>query len=95
MFHNHNLWVNQTLTQITTDMIAVDYRLCPKHIFPLALHDVLSAYSYLLNGGPVESAAKGKKKKFELNHKYHSSQIVLAGDSAGGGLAFSLLMYIR
>ncbi|TPX43146.1 hypothetical protein SeMB42_g03415 [Synchytrium endobioticum] len=74
-------------------VLSVDYRLAPKHVYPLALHDVLSAYSYLINGSEAHSI--GKDKKFLKYHRYHPSQIVIAGDSAGGGLAFSLLMYIR
>ncbi|CAB4492094.1 uncharacterized protein OCT59_002327 [Rhizophagus irregularis] len=52
----------------------INYRLAPQNQFPAALHDALAAYLYLLN--PPKDAG------FEpLNPK----NIVIAGDSAGGG----------
>ncbi|TPX33702.1 hypothetical protein SmJEL517_g03447 [Synchytrium microbalum] len=64
-------------------VLAVDYRLAPKHIFPLALQDVLSAYSFLIN------------PPLSTQHKYRPDQIVFMGDSAGGGLVWSAMLYIR
>ncbi|PKY60846.1 alpha/beta-hydrolase, partial [Rhizophagus irregularis] len=62
----------------------INYRLAPQNQFPAALHDALAAYLYLLN--PPKDAG------FEpLNPK----NIVLAGDSAGGGLSLALGLAIR
>ncbi|TPX43139.1 hypothetical protein SeLEV6574_g05226 [Synchytrium endobioticum] len=66
-------------------VLAIDYRLAPQHLYPLALHDVLSAYSYLLSPPNDDPLA----------FKYKPEQIVFMGDSAGGGLVFAAIMYIR
>ena len=60
------------------DVLTIDYRVAPKHPFPAALEDAVTAYRWLLN---------------EKN--YRAKNIVVAGDSAGGGLAFALVMYLR
>ncbi|CAO3587539.1 unnamed protein product [Absidia cylindrospora] len=65
-------------------VLAVDYRLAPQHPFPTALEDALAAYLYLLDP-PMDAP-------FEA---IPSSQIVISGDSAGGGLTMALLMVIR
>src|ERR1044071_5708085 len=64
--------------------IAIDYRLAPQNQFPAALQDALAAYLYLLN--PPKDAG------FEpLNPK----NIVISGDSAGGGLSMALGLALR
>ncbi|PKK66677.1 hypothetical protein RhiirC2_868184 [Rhizophagus irregularis] len=65
-------------------VLVINYRLAPQNQFPAALHDALAAYLYLLN--PPKDAG------FEpLNLK----NIVIAGDSAGGGLSLALGLAIR
>ncbi|CAB4420739.1 unnamed protein product [Rhizophagus irregularis] len=65
-------------------VLVINYRLAPQNQFPAALHDALAAYLYLLN--PPKDAG------FEpLNPK----NIVIAGDSAGGGLSLALGLAIR
>ncbi|CAB4420458.1 unnamed protein product [Rhizophagus irregularis] len=67
-----------------TRVLAFNYRLAPQNQFPAALHDALAAYLYLLN--PPKDAG------FEpLNPK----NIVICGDSAGGGLSLALGLAIR
>ncbi|CAB4395286.1 unnamed protein product [Rhizophagus irregularis] len=67
-----------------TKVLAIDYRLAPQNPFPAALQDALAAYLYLLN--------LPKDTGFEpLNPK----NIVIAGDSAGGGLSLALGLAIR
>ncbi|KAI8076346.1 Alpha/Beta hydrolase protein [Halteromyces radiatus] len=66
------------------NVFTVDYRLAPDHPFPTALEDALAAYMYLLD--PPKDA---------LFDPIPSSQIVISGDSAGGGLTMSLLICIR
>ncbi|KAI9798164.1 MAG: hypothetical protein M1833_004913 [Piccolia ochrophora] len=63
--------------------LSVRYRLSPQAVFPAALLDCLVAYLYLLY--PPPSA---------LHAPVPASQIVITGDSAGGGLAFSLLQLL-
>lgn len=63
---------------------AVNYRKAPQYPFPCALQDALAAYLYLLYPPP------------EAKHRpVPPGQIVIAGDSAGGGLTLALLCVIR
>jgi acetyl esterase/lipase len=58
---------------------AITYRLAPEHTFPLPLHDVFHGYLRLLEA-PLSIAPEN---------------IIIAGDSAGGGLSLALCMYLR
>lgn len=58
-------------------VLTIDYRLAPKHPYPAALEDAVTAYRWLLHRG------------------FDAERIIVAGDSAGGGLAMSLCMYLR
>ncbi|WVW78976.1 hypothetical protein I302_100939 [Kwoniella bestiolae CBS 10118] len=60
-------------------VFAITYRLAPEHVFPLPLHDVLNGYLRLL-APPLSIPPEN---------------IVIAGDSAGGGLSLALCMYLR
>ncbi|PWN48788.1 alpha/beta-hydrolase [Violaceomyces palustris] len=60
------------------------YRKAPQYPWPCALQDVLASYFYLID--PPSGAG----------HKpVDPSQIVISGDSAGGGLALALLTVLR
>jgi acetyl esterase/lipase len=59
--------------------LAITYRLAPEHAFPLPLHDVLHGYLRLL-APPLSIPPEN---------------IVIMGDSAGGGLGLALCMYLR
>ncbi|KAI9686999.1 MAG: hypothetical protein M1822_002752 [Bathelium mastoideum] len=63
--------------------LSVRYRLAPQSAFPTQLLDALSAYLYLLQPPPGA-----------FHEPIPASQIVLAGDSAGGNLAFGLLQLL-
>ncbi|KAH9996971.1 hypothetical protein BJV74DRAFT_827169 [Russula compacta] len=65
-------------------LIAVNYRLAPQYPFPCAIQDLLAAYLFLIR--PPEGAAHQPVKP---------ERIVIAGDSAGGGLSLALLQVIR
>ena len=65
-------------------VLAVDYRLAPEATFPLPLHDVISAYAYLIDP-PAGSGLP----------KYKPEQISFVGDSAGGGLLTGTMLYLR
>ncbi|KAK2463097.1 hypothetical protein APHAL10511_004752 [Amanita phalloides] len=70
--------------KINGRVLAINYRLAPQYPFPCAVQDVLAAYLYLLEPPPG------------CDHRpVHPSQIVIAGDSAGGGLTLALLQVIR
>ncbi|WVQ97523.1 hypothetical protein IAU59_004637 [Kwoniella sp. CBS 9459] len=60
-------------------VFAITYRLAPEHAFPLPLHDVLQGYFRLLSP-PLSIPPEN---------------IIIAGDSAGGGLGLALCMYLR
>ncbi|CCA70533.1 related to acetyl-hydrolase [Serendipita indica DSM 11827] len=65
-------------------VFAVNYRKAPQYPFPCAIQDCLAAYIFLIQ--PPEGA----------KHKpIPPSSIVIAGDSAGGGLALAVLQAIR
>lgn len=63
---------------------SIDYRLAPQHPFPAAVEDALATYLYLID-----------PPKNEESQPIDPQKIVIAGDSAGGGLTFALLMAIR
>lgn len=58
-------------------VISVDYRLAPKHIYPLAIRDCYCAYYYI--------AKNHKALKIDMDN------IVLCGTSAGGNLALAVM----
>ncbi|WVR04244.1 hypothetical protein IAU60_001244 [Kwoniella sp. DSM 27419] len=60
-------------------VFAITYRLAPEHAFPLPLHDVLQGYLRLI-APPLSIPPEN---------------IIVAGDSAGGGLSLALCMYLR
>ncbi|KAJ3127831.1 hypothetical protein HK098_005725 [Nowakowskiella sp. JEL0407] len=68
-------------------VLAIDYRLSPEFVFPCALHDVISAYRYLVNPPPPQPGFAALK--------YSPENITIMGDSAGGNLAFALALWLR
>ncbi|KAF5355029.1 hypothetical protein D9756_005501 [Leucocoprinus leucothites] len=70
--------------KINGRVFAINYRLAPQYPFPCGLHDALAAYLYLIRPPP------------EADHSpIKPAHIVIAGDSAGGGLSLALLQLIR
>ncbi|THH11723.1 hypothetical protein EW145_g464 [Phellinidium pouzarii] len=65
-------------------VFAVNYRKAPQYPWPCPLHDVLAAYLYLID--PPSSA---------LHSRIAPEKIVVAGDSAGGGICLTLLTILR
>ncbi|KIK71239.1 hypothetical protein GYMLUDRAFT_235590 [Collybiopsis luxurians FD-317 M1] len=76
--------IQRLARKINGRVFAINYRLAPQYPFPCAIHDLLAAYLYLIQP-PLEASHKPVK----------SSHIVVAGDSAGGGLVLALLQVIR
>eukprot|EP00775_Hariotina_reticulata_P007706 gene7706-7905_t len=60
-------------------VVCVEYRLAPEHPFPAGLSDAFAVYQELVG------SAMG----------YKPENIAIAGDSAGGGMVFALLMMIQ
>ncbi|KAL0579609.1 hypothetical protein V5O48_002381 [Marasmius crinis-equi] len=70
--------------KINGRVFAINYRLAPQYPFPCGLQDLIAAYLYLIRPPP------------EAQHKpVQPGHIVVAGDSAGGGLTLALLQVIR
>jgi hypothetical protein len=65
-------------------VLSINYRLAPQNPFPAALCDALATYLYLMDP-PKNSVFK----------PYKPEQIVLCGESAGGGLTISLGLALR
>jgi monoterpene epsilon-lactone hydrolase len=61
-------------------VIAIDYRLAPEHPFPAGLDDAFSTYSWL-----IDPEGGG----------YQPQNVVIGGDSAGGGLTLALIIRLR
>jgi acetyl esterase/lipase len=66
-----------------SQIVAVDYRLGPQFTLSSIIEDVLATYLYLL--APESEGGAGFK----------SSQIVVGGESAGGGLSTNLIHLLR
>ncbi|KAI8817708.1 Alpha/Beta hydrolase protein [Fimicolochytrium jonesii] len=71
-------------------LFAVEYRLAPENPFPASLHDAFAGYLYLIN--PHHAAFKHLNPTHE---PVNPADIVLMGDSAGGGLVMCLLNYLN
>ncbi|KII94934.1 hypothetical protein PLICRDRAFT_33764 [Plicaturopsis crispa FD-325 SS-3] len=63
---------------------AVNYRKAPQYPWPCPVQDVLAAYLYLIDPPPTA-----------IHKPVPPSKIVLAGDSAGGGLCLTVLTVLR
>lgn len=62
-------------------VLAIDYRLMPEHPRRAGIEDCRTAYRWLLDHGPDQASA--------------AQAVFVAGDSAGGNLALSLLNWVR
>ncbi|KAF8841752.1 alpha/beta-hydrolase [Paxillus ammoniavirescens] len=70
--------------KINGRVFAINYRLAPQYPFPCALQDLVAAYLYLIKPPPDASHQAVKP-----------AHIVVAGDSAGGGLTLAFLQILR
>lgn len=80
----HRLMITRFARKFGGRAFAINYRKAPQYPWPCAVQDVLAGYLYLIDPPP------------EAKHKaIDPSQIVVAGDSAGGGLSLALLGILR
>ncbi|UZJ52784.1 hypothetical protein CBS101457_002104 [Exobasidium rhododendri] len=80
----HRLMVTRFARKIGGRAFAVAYRLSPQYPWPCPVQDILAGYLYLIDPPP------------EARHTaIDPSHIVIAGDSAGGGLVLALLGILR
>ncbi|RXW24937.1 hypothetical protein EST38_g897 [Candolleomyces aberdarensis] len=76
--------IQRLARKINGRVFAINYRLAPQYPFPCAIQDALAAYLYLIRPPPGAP-----------HTPVDPAHIVIAGDSAGGGLSLSLLQVIR
>ncbi|KAI9098631.1 hypothetical protein DFS34DRAFT_618262 [Phlyctochytrium arcticum] len=73
-------------------VFCIQYRVAPEARFPTALHDAFAGYLYLTN--PTHPSLS--HLSLPVHHEpIAPSDIILMGDSAGGGLAMALLNYLN
>lgn len=69
-------------------LCVINYRLAPEHPFPAALHDAFATWLWLTE--PDHPAVSPSPA-----HCFQPQNIVVMGDSAGGGLSTSLMLYLK
>lgn len=72
-------------------IFALNYRLAPEYPFPAGLHDALAGYLWLIN--PTHPMFK--KELSNTHEAFSPEDVIISGDSAGGGLTMALLNYIN
>jgi len=77
----HDWFAHALAQRVPVAIVAVEYRLAPKHSYPAPLQDCLAAW-HGLRAGRVDPALSRER-------------LVVAGDSAGGTLAAGLCMALR
>ncbi|WWD17016.1 hypothetical protein CI109_101452 [Kwoniella shandongensis] len=80
--HRYTIW--RYARKMHGRCFAVNYRKAPQYPFPCAIHDCLAAYIYLTNPPPGAE-----------HRPVDPKSIIIAGDSAGGGLVLALLQILR
>ncbi|CAH1763802.1 6400_t:CDS:2 [Entrophospora sp. SA101] len=81
---SHRSTTSKIAKSTNARLFAINYRLAPQNQFPAALHDSITAYNYLID--PPKDA-----DFLPIEPK----NIVIMGNSAGGGLTLATLLAIR
>ncbi|KAG0217247.1 hypothetical protein BGX31_000303 [Mortierella sp. GBA43] len=76
-----------------TRVFSVDYRMAPEHPFPAEIHDAFAAYLYLTEPSH-EALILDERKSRRGFVPVDPRNIVVGGDSAGGALAASFILYM-
>ncbi|KAJ1988956.1 hypothetical protein H4R33_002228 [Dimargaris cristalligena] len=82
-FGGHRPLICELSKQIGRHIFTIDYRLAPEHRFPCALVDVI--YTYLKLVATPTQGGLG----------FNADRIILAGDSAGGTLIVTTMLFLR
>ncbi|GAA6040711.1 hypothetical protein JCM8097_000886 [Rhodosporidiobolus ruineniae] len=88
----HRYQIQRHARKLGARAFAPSQRLAPQYPFPCALHDALAAYLFLIS---PPSHAEVDETKTPLHDPVPPENIIVSGDSAGGGLALSLLVLLR
>lgn len=73
---------------------AINYRLAPESLFPCGLEDALAAYLFLIKHPSIKSHNLHVTSPVK-SRKYRPEDIIIAGDSSGGGMALSILLLLK
>ena len=79
---SHQMYSRAWSKDLDLPIFSIDYRLAPEHPYPNGLQDCFDLYSFLLQY--LNQTDQKLFSNLDLKH------IILAGDSAGGNLAFGL-----
>ncbi|KAJ3340326.1 hypothetical protein HDU93_007167 [Gonapodya sp. JEL0774] len=85
----HRSLTSRIARATSTRLFVPAYRLAPEHPFPAALHDAFAAWLYLTK--PDHPALGGRR----WAKRYKPENVTVMGDSAGGGLAVALMVYLK
>ena len=75
--NTHHELMGRIARSTHAQVLGLDYRLAPEHLYPAAVDDAVAAYQWILEQGIAPE------------------RIVIAGDSAGGGLTLATLLVLR
>ncbi|GAA5976479.1 hypothetical protein JCM11641_001316 [Rhodosporidiobolus odoratus] len=88
----HRYQIQRHARKLGARAFAPSQRLAPQYPFPCALHDALASYLFLIQ---PPTSVPGDLRKTPLHEPVPPESIIISGDSAGGGLALSLLILLR
>ncbi|MFT4127666.1 MAG: alpha/beta hydrolase [Gordonia sp. (in: high G+C Gram-positive bacteria)] len=78
---SHDAYVARLAIDTGADVLSVDYRLAPEHVFPAAVDDALAAWRFAVAHAPRWGV--------------RTDRLVVAGDSAGANLATVVAQLVR
>ena len=89
----HRLLACKIAKKTGARVLVINYRLAPDHAFPAPIHDTLASYLFMLD--PQNPIFKYESQENAPKHRFSPENIVLMGDSAGGAMSISMLLYLK